>query len=60
MGFNNVNDDELNLVAILDVQCLRGSDPPPKGWSGEGAEYHHYRLFRKKLGKPSFATVGIS
>ena len=59
MCLNNVDDNELDMVTIFGMHTFSGSDPLPEGWSGERPEYHHHRLFGKKLRKPELSTVDI-
>jgi len=59
MGFNGVNDEELDPVAIFSLQCFSGSDLLPKWWSGKGSENHHHRLFLLKPGKPKLGPMNI-
>jgi hypothetical protein len=50
MRLDNVDDDEVKPVVVTGKNVVGGSDPLPEGRSGEGAEYHHYRLFRQEPG----------
>ena len=44
VGFLDVNQIELDLVAVLTIELVKGGNLPPKRRSGIAAKYQHHRF----------------
>lgn len=60
MGFNDINHNEVYLVAVLSKQSIGGSDPLPEGTSGVGASNQHYWLILEEAGQRVPDTLGAA
>jgi hypothetical protein len=61
MRFQNVHDEECNLLVVLIVKLVESGNLPPEWGSGITAEYKHNRLMcrqRRQLDAVAFVQLG--
>ena len=54
----DIDDEEIDLIAVLAVELIEGGNLPPKGRSSIAPEDEHHGLAGETLGKPD-AVVAI-
>jgi hypothetical protein len=59
VGIDHISGKDVDTVAILSLQCFRGSDPLPERTSGKGAKNQDHRLGFKKVAK-SISFEGLA
>jgi hypothetical protein len=52
MGFENVDNEKSDAIAVLVIEFIEGRNLPPEGRSSVAAEYQHHRFLRGESREP--------